>query len=216
MRTSSSRRAGVFMLVDGWTVEFNMATSLFPKTAANADMIPLTDSRREEPSTNRSLLNRARSGEEEGWRMLVQIYGPLVYRWIRRCGIQSADAADVMQETLLAVATALPGFDSDRSDASFRGWLWTIARNKLRDRRRASKARGEINGSGADVLIDQAGLATFDAEQPPTDVADDARLTRLRTLECLRRTFDPRSWRMFWETTVTDRDPADVAEEMGV
>ena len=35
-------------------------------------------------------------------------------------------------------------------------------------------------------------------------------------LEMLRDSFDPKSWRMFWESAVEGREPADVAEEMGV
>ena len=33
----------------------------------------------------------------------------------------------MIQETLLAVATALPRFDAQSPQSSFRGWLWTVA-----------------------------------------------------------------------------------------
>ncbi len=32
----------------------------------------------------------------------------------------------------------------------------------------------------------------------------------------MRESFDPRSWRMFWETTIIGRDAAEVAKEMDV
>lgn len=43
-------------------------------------------------------------------------------RWcIRGSDVQSAEASDVMEETLLSVAKSLTLFDADRSDATFRG-----------------------------------------------------------------------------------------------
>ena len=110
---------------------------------------------RDEPSTNASLLRRAQSGSADGWSMLVQVYGPIVYRWIRRCGVQSADAADIMQETFLSVTSALPRFDAHSPSSSFRGWLWTIARNKLRDRGRRDGVISFVDGSKAAALIDR-------------------------------------------------------------
>jgi RNA polymerase sigma-70 factor (ECF subfamily) len=47
-------------------------------------------------------------------------------------GFQSADAADIMQETLTAMSNALTRFES-QPDTTFRGCLWTITRNKMRD-----------------------------------------------------------------------------------
>jgi RNA polymerase sigma-70 factor (ECF subfamily) len=58
--------------------------------------------------------------------------------------------------------------------------------------------------------------ALSSADQPPSSPAQDARAARLRMLEILRHSYDPRSWRMFWETTAGGREPADVAEEMDV
>ena len=94
--------------------------------------------RDKEPSTSASLLQSARRGDADGWRRLAQIYGPIIYGWARRCGCQSADAADVMQDTLTSMTTALSRFDHNQPDSTFRGWLWTITRNKIRDRARRS------------------------------------------------------------------------------
>ena len=41
-------------------------------------------------------------------------------------------AADLTQEVLHAVARAIRGLDYDPHRGSFRGWLFTVVRNKLR------------------------------------------------------------------------------------
>ncbi len=179
---------------------------------------PTNDS---EPSTSVSLLQRARDGDVQGWQNLAQLYGPVVYGWARRSGCQSADAADVMQETFAAVAKALPSFDHDNSGATFRGWLWTITRNKLRDRRRQADL-GAVGGSDAQLQFQQiagsqdSAHGFTDCDEPPSRVESDLAAVRRRTIEMLRDGFDRRSWKMFWETTIELREPSEVAEEMGV
>lgn len=146
--------------------------------------------------------------------MLVQVYGPVVYGWIRRCGVQSADAADVMQETFLAASNSLPRFDADRSGTSFRGWLWTIAKHKLRDQQRSDARQPGLGHEALAELENQR--ARIDDVDPPSEFEDDTRSVRIRVLELLRTTIQPHTWQMFWRTTVDGCDPADVAEEMNV
>lgn len=174
----------------------------------------------DEPSTHRSLLDRAREGDDEGWRLLVQVYGPVVYGWIRRCDVQAADAADVMQETFLAVSKSLARFDAQQPGASFRGWLWTIAKHKLRDRHRVDGR--SVAPAAEEALYQDAiekrslSIAHLDDVDPPSNVESDTRSIKLRMLEVLRTSIQPRTWQMFWRTTVDGCDPADVAEEMNV
>ena len=59
------------------------------------------------PPTRPSLLVRIRdNGDREAWRQFVDLYAPLVYKFARRRGLQDADAADLTQEVLQAVAGA--------------------------------------------------------------------------------------------------------------
>ena len=172
-----------------------------------------------EPSTSVSMLRRAQRGDDDSWRQLSQVYGPIVYGWARRCGCQSADAADVMQDTFASVAGALARFDHDRQGATFRGWLWTIVRNKIRDQQRGGDAAIAVGGTDAQMAIQNIAdspQATEIMDDPPTDHLMDAATARGRMIEWLREGFDPRSWRMFWETTVQGREVVAVAEEMHV
>lgn len=55
-------------------------------------------------STSSSLLVRVKARDQEAWTRLVRLYGPLVDFWLRRAGLQSADAHDVLQDVFQAVA----------------------------------------------------------------------------------------------------------------
>lgn len=170
----------------------------------------------QEPSTHLSLLERAKSGCDDDWRLLVQVYGPLVYGWIRQCGAQPADAADVMQDTFMAVAKSLGRFDAERPDATFRGWLWTIAKHKLRDRQRvdvASVGSGDQVTQQALTQLEWNGTGSI---EPPSSLEDDTRAVRWRMIEALKDSFEPKTWQMFWATMVEGHDAQEVADAMDV
>src|SRR5437868_11824602 len=94
----------------------------------------------EAPASSPSLLVAVQRRDPEAWRRLVSIYGPLVYDWGQRKGLQPADAADVLQQVFASVAQGIDQAQWDRPGDSFRGWLWTVFHSRLmdfyRDRRR--------------------------------------------------------------------------------
>lgn len=47
-------------------------------------------------STSRSLIERIRDRDPAAWRRFVALYGPFVYRWSVRHGLQPHDTADVI------------------------------------------------------------------------------------------------------------------------
>src|SRR5579884_1420898 len=71
-------------------------------------------------STSASLIKRAIARNADAWRRMSALYGPMVYRWARQSGLQSQDAADVVQEVFRSVATHLAGFHRDHPGDSFR------------------------------------------------------------------------------------------------
>ena len=57
------------------------------------------------PETRDSLLVRMRDPRDgQAWAEFVQIYEPVVYRLARGQGLQDADARDLTQQVLMAVA----------------------------------------------------------------------------------------------------------------
>ena len=88
-------------------------------------MAPSLDSR-----TSVTLLARLRHApaDQTAWCQFVQRYGPKIYGWCRRWGLQESDAEDVTQDVLLKLAEKMRTFAYD-SKGSFRAWLKTITHN---------------------------------------------------------------------------------------
>ncbi|RMF56503.1 MAG: sigma-70 family RNA polymerase sigma factor, partial [Calditrichaeota bacterium] len=84
-------------------------------------------------STSTSLIVGIKSGQQDAWWRCTAIYTPLVYGWARQAGLQADDAADIVQEVFRSVAAHIDRFYRDKESGSFRGWLWTITRNKIHD-----------------------------------------------------------------------------------
>lgn len=82
------------------------------------------------PST-RSIIVRdiAQAQNSEAWNSFVDIYGPLIHRLCLSHGLQSQDAADVVQNVLVRVWRAASRFDFSRG--RFRNWLITITTHEV-------------------------------------------------------------------------------------
>jgi RNA polymerase sigma-70 factor, ECF subfamily len=166
--------------------------------------------------TSTSLLGKAKCGGGEAWRRIVELYGPQVYDWCRQCDLKAEDTADVAQEVFAAVAKNLEAFRRDRPGDSFRGWLWTITRNKIRDHFRGHRGRAVAPG-GTDA---QQRLAQI-PEQPPeasTSGVSPASGSSLqqRAIELVRAGVEERTWQAFWQVVVEGKDAAAVAQELGM
>src|SRR6516165_5138331 len=102
------------------------------------------------PSTRASLLVRLRDAHDgAAWREFVDLYAPVVYGYARKQGLQDADAADLSQDVLVAVAGAVGRLEYDPGRGSFRGWLFTVVRRKLSNWRRAQRSRPDGGGDTA-------------------------------------------------------------------
>jgi len=70
----------------------------------------------------------------------------VVYGFARKRGLQDADAADLMQDVLRSVSAAIGRLDYDRKQGTFRGWLFTITRNKVFNFLSARRIRPQASG----------------------------------------------------------------------
>src|SRR5215212_11031011 len=102
------------------------------------------------PLTRASLLVRIRDGhDQDAWQEFVKLYGPVVYGFARKRGLQDADAADLMQDVMRSVSAAIARLDYDRNQGTFRGWLFTISRNKIFNFLSARRIRPRGSGDTA-------------------------------------------------------------------
>jgi RNA polymerase sigma-70 factor (ECF subfamily) len=157
-----------------------------------------------------SLLERLRQpSASDAWERFVTLYTPLIYSWARRAGLQAQDAADLVQEVLLTLVRALPGFTYDRH-RSFRRWLRTVTLNKWRDLRRR---RG-----GRPLPGDEGALAEAAAPDDPDAFweAEYRREVVARALRVMQADFQPATWRACWEHVVAGRPAPEVAAELGL
>ena len=166
-------------------------------------------------STSPTLLQRVRGGDADAWRRLTDLYGPLVFHWCRRQGVGEHDAADLTQDVFAAVTRAVRGFEQ-RSTGTFRGWLWTITRNRIRDffRRRAADA----GAGGGTAAWEQLAAVAESLSDDPDEYTDKAQLNSLhrRGIELVRCQFEERTWQLFWQTVVEERPTSEVAAEFDI
>ncbi len=165
-------------------------------------------------STSRSLLRRARERDADAWQKLTAVYTPLVYQWCRRAGLQVSDAADVAQEVFRSVSTGLDGFRKERPEDSFRGWLWTVTRNKVCDHFRARAGEPDVQGgTEAQQWLQQVPEEAPNEQQDVTGQQLHSKLAR-HAVSLMQTDFEETTWRAFWLTAVELQSPQAVAEEL--
>src|SRR4051812_40014300 len=154
------------------------------------------------PATRASLLIRLRDPHDaDAWREFVRLYAPVVYGFARKRGLQDADAADLMQEVLRSVAGAASRLEYDPKRGTFRGWLFTVTRNKifnfLDGRRRQVLGSGD---SGAHQRLEQQAVPD-DGSEGDWD-QELARRQAAVAMDNVRGDFQPATWQAFWRTAV--------------
>jgi len=163
-------------------------------------------------SISSTLLEAVRQRRPEAWTRFVSLYGPVVYRWCRRAGLSRQDAPDVVQEVFAAVGRGLEQFRREKPSDSFRAWLATVTRNKVRDHFRKQRHEPAAAAGGTDAQEQLMQVA--DPLQIEESAEEDERIISSRALELIRLEFEPRTWDAFWLTAVEGRPPADVAAEL--
>ncbi len=165
------------------------------------------------PSTSESILIGLQRQTPSAWVCFVRIYGPLVYSWCRRRGLSPEDSADLVQEVSRAVHRRIDEF-SHRGRGSFRGWLWTITRNKIRDFYKTRSA-GAVGGSGHLEAINQFAAPTEEDSPEPTEPSDRLALLR-RALDLIQAGTEPHSWTAFWRSAVDGHTARQIAADLNM
>ena len=158
------------------------------------------------------MLVKVKTHDCEAWDRLVDIWGPVIYGWCRRSGLQPSDTEDVAQDVFLQVAQKIDQFERK----TFRGWLWTITSNKIADHFRKRLKEPKSPG-GSEAARWMASLAesgsTSDVEPFATE---SSRLIVRGALEAIRGDFKETTFQAFVRTAIEQQSSADVARDLGV
>jgi RNA polymerase sigma-70 factor (ECF subfamily) len=167
------------------------------------------------PPTRASLLVRLRDPRDaSAWREFIDLYAPLIYGYLRKQGLQDADAADLSQDVLTAVAGAIDRLEYDPRRGAFRNWLFTVVRRKLLSWRRAESIRPH----GGDPALDE----NFLEQCPSNDQADaewESEWERSRfawACDQVRAVVSETTWQAFWRTAMDGQPVKAVAANLGL
>jgi RNA polymerase sigma-70 factor (ECF subfamily) len=167
------------------------------------------------PPTRASLLVRLRDPRDgSAWGEFVDLYAPLVYGYLRKQGLQDADAADLSQDVLGTVAGAVGRLDYDPAKGAFRNWLFTVVHGKLASWRAAPANRARGSGdTGTHQLLEErpapeGGEAEWEAEWE----------RRVFAWACgqVRREVTAATWQAFWRTGFDGQAGKQVAADLGL
>jgi RNA polymerase sigma-70 factor (ECF subfamily) len=170
--------------------------------------------RRAQLPTSLSLLARLRAHDEDGWRLCLSLYTPLILRWSLRQGLAEPDAADVAQNVFSIIAEHIGQFQKDYEGGSFRGWLCRITHRAIANFRRGRASA--VAAGGTDALLR---LQEFPdrptAEPDPEDALQETRYLYQQAVQAARVEFPDRMWQIFWRLAVDGNPAPRVAEEFG-
>lgn len=168
------------------------------------------------PTTRASLLFRLRDSQDhEAWVEFVEIYEPVIYRQLRKCGLQDADARELMQEFFIAVSRRIEHWELAKERGSFRGWLRRVTRNLVINWMKHGQRRMMALGGQESQSL----FADIAADDCPESIEFDTELRRStfqRASESVRQEQSPKVWQAFWSTAIDGKSPAIVARELGM
>lgn len=166
------------------------------------------------PETRDTLLARLRNPSDlQAWAEFSDLYQPLIFRFALRRGLQEADAQDVTQQVLWAVARAAESWQAAEGNGRFRSWLATVARNAtLNLLQRDGKNRGSGKSSVWEFLQT---IPTPDEDLEASWKSERRKQIFRAAARTIEPQFSPEIWQLFWRTTVVGEPIEKVAAELG-
>ena len=133
--------------------------------------------------TRSTLLHRLKDWQDHpSWQDFFDTYWKLIYGIAIKSGLSNAEAEDVVQETMISVVKHMPAFEYDRATGSFKAWLLTMTRWRIKDQLR-KRSRLSLHHS----------LDRTDADNRATDQLVDPNSASLDNL-----------WNAEWEKTLLE------------
>jgi RNA polymerase sigma-70 factor, ECF subfamily len=144
---------------------------------------------RAEPREPQDRIDAIRAGDPDTLEQVARENLPILLRAARAAGLDSDDAHDAVQETLLVFVRRAGEFDGR---AAVRTWLFGILLKKISERRRAFAREETVDDIEAvvDARFDAAGRWSRPPRGPDADLSADQAMQWLK--ECLEQLPDRR------------------------
>jgi len=98
---------------------------------------------------DQEILDLVNAGDPRGFDIMVERYGPMLYRYaIRMCG-DPTDAEDTLQDTFLTAQQKIHQF---RGQGKLKNWLFKIAGNNCLQKHRDRKSHGGVELKLEDIM----------------------------------------------------------------
>ena len=152
--------------------------------------------------TRATLIQRLKNWQDQSsWQDFFETYWHLIYGVAIKRGLSKAEAQDVVQETMIAVAKHMPAFRYNPAIGSFKAWLLNMTRWRITDqlRKRGPQAvyqeSPEETGAGNLKLDPAANLGNTDLEKL-WDTEWEKHLVA-SAMARVKRRLDPKQYQLF-------------------
>ena len=174
------------------------------------DRVPPLDE--SDNSVSTSILERAKLGDQDAFRMITELYAGLVYHWIRKSGLSPENAQDTSQEVFISVSHNLKEFQRTKAGQSFRAWIRVITRRKIADHFRRNK--GVETAIGGDNKLDD--FATIEENEEHEEIKHDRAIVYKKALQFIKGEFADKDCKAFLMLVVDESPAKDVAQSLGM
>jgi len=162
--------------------------------------------------TRESLLQRLRQPDDKiAWDEFHALYQPLLKNFFLARGLDNEDSSDVSQIVLSRISKAAPEFRYDPAKGKFRSWFFRIARNELNRFFAKTARRNEFESV-------QETPATAGQEAELESIWNNEYRQQVFAWACrqVRPHFSNNAWQAFWQTTIDEVPPQQVADELNI
>ncbi len=167
----------------------------------------------EMPETSETLIVRIKDPHDrDAWDRFETLYRPVIYRLARGRGLQDADAQDLVQQVLLAVASSVPRWERQSEEVRFRHWLRRVTKNATLN---------ALSRGAHDVAPGGSTLMNLLRDCPDPDHSLDEAIEWEHRREVYRRAarvvtqeVSAAAWQVFSQVVIDGEDPGRVAERL--
>jgi RNA polymerase sigma factor (sigma-70 family) len=171
--------------------------------------------------TRATLIHRLKNWQDAAsWQEFFDTYWRLIYSVAYQAGMTDAEAQDVVQETMIAVARHMPKFTYDPSIGSFKSWLLNMTRWRVLDQFRKRNKMGasepkrpktDTTTTAIEKIADPSGVKIdeiWEKEWQQNLLA--------AALENVKRRIDPEKFQVFDFYVNKDWPPEKVAKSFNI